>query len=229
MANTALYLANISNTVFVTINAASEVFNVTNAAFNKANAALPNVSNVTFAGNLFFPTNTYVGLGTNSPNVILSIIGNNTIQSSKQFMHGCLFDAEDYDDEQSTFTVVRNAAAATNTSSDILAVNDFGEFIDVGINSSLYNNPSFSSTGPGDGYLYVTNNSIGIGTLADANINFFAGGSESSNIVAKLSTKGVMINAIKGPYANDSVASVNGVPLKTLYYDATGVVKIRLV
>jgi hypothetical protein len=33
---------------------------------------------------------------------------------------------------------------------------------------------------------------------------------------------------LAGPYANDSAAAVGGVQLKNLYYDSTGVVKIRL-
>lgn len=34
--------------------------------------------------------------------------------------------------------------------------------------------------------------------------------------------------SIPGPYANDSVASGNGVVLKNLYYDTNGFIKIRL-
>lgn len=35
-------------------------------------------------------------------------------------------------------------------------------------------------------------------------------------------------NLISGPYASDAAANTAGVPLKGLYYDASGYVKIRL-
>lgn len=33
---------------------------------------------------------------------------------------------------------------------------------------------------------------------------------------------------VPGPYANDAVANTNGVSLKSIYYDASGVIHIRL-
>lgn len=36
-------------------------------------------------------------------------------------------------------------------------------------------------------------------------------------------------NTITGPFANDAVANTNGVAIKTLYYDTSGTIKIRLV
>lgn len=33
---------------------------------------------------------------------------------------------------------------------------------------------------------------------------------------------------LSGPFANDSAAAVGGVQLKNLYYDSTGVIRIRL-
>jgi hypothetical protein len=35
-------------------------------------------------------------------------------------------------------------------------------------------------------------------------------------------------SCLNGPYANDTVAATAGIALKTLYYDATGLVRIRL-
>lgn len=35
--------------------------------------------------------------------------------------------------------------------------------------------------------------------------------------------------ALRGPFANDAVAAASNVSLKNLYYDSTGVVRIRLV
>jgi hypothetical protein len=39
----------------------------------------------------------------------------------------------------------------------------------------------------------------------------------------------IVVEQLKGPYADDSSASSNGVRLKEFYYDASGVVRIRLV
>ena len=33
---------------------------------------------------------------------------------------------------------------------------------------------------------------------------------------------------VPGPYANDATANTNGVGVKSIYYDATGVLRIRL-
>ena len=35
-------------------------------------------------------------------------------------------------------------------------------------------------------------------------------------------------NLVSGPYANDSAANSAGVPVKGMYYDSTGVVRVRL-
>jgi hypothetical protein len=48
--------------------------NISIAAFNKANVALPNTSGVSFAGNLNFPTGN-VGIGTSSPTTKLNLFG----------------------------------------------------------------------------------------------------------------------------------------------------------
>jgi len=34
---------------------------------------------------------------------------------------------------------------------------------------------------------------------------------------------------IPGPFANDSVASANGLALKAVYYDSSGIVRVRIV
>jgi hypothetical protein len=61
------------------------------------------------------------------------------------------------------------------------------------------------------------------------------GNNLSSNSTGYLSlSKNISVNTISvtsmsGPYSNDYNASVGGVTMGTLYYDSTGVVRIRLV
>ena len=44
-----------------------------------------------------------------------------------------------------------------------------------------------------------------------------------------IDTNGILSVKFQGPYANDSSASINGISLGGIYYDTTGVVRIRLV
>ena len=53
--------------------------------------------------------------------------------------------------------------------------------------------------------------------------NFFANVAANVSFTGKVSTPG-----ISGPYASDAAANTAGVPVKGLYYDSTGAIKIRL-
>ena len=63
---------------------------------------------------------------------------------------------------------ITNTNAGTSASSDIVATNDIGtavsNYIDMGINSSGYANPSYDIGGPNDGYLYINGGDLSIGT-----------------------------------------------------------------
>jgi hypothetical protein len=75
--------ANKGNDSFLLLNTA---FNVTNASFARANAALPNTSGAMFDGNLFFPTGN-VGIGVTTTNNKLEIDGTLRV-SSNVFLGG---------------------------------------------------------------------------------------------------------------------------------------------
>lgn len=46
--------------------------------------------------------------------------------------------------------------------------------------------------------------------------------------VRTITVSNLYSTTIKGPYANDSAAVTGGVPVKGLYYDNSGTIKIRL-
>ena len=105
-----------------------------------------------------------------------------------------------------------NHNTGTNASADIVATNDIGDdssgFIDMGINSSVFNTSSWTVNGANDGYLYVAGGNLAIGTnTPDKNIVFFTGGVDSSNIVATITTSSVNVDAINS--LNSSTLSLN--------------------
>lgn len=66
---------------------------------------------------------------------------------------------------------VKNASAANNASADLVLYNNLGEiesdagpYIDIGINSSTYNEPDYNIGGASDGYIYNKGGDLTIGT-----------------------------------------------------------------
>jgi hypothetical protein len=94
------------------------------------------------------------------------------------------------DMDQDTYTqiVFQNHNQGANASTDYVAVNDIGNdgnnYIDMGINSSVYNNADYVVTKPNDGYLYVNGGNLVIGTQTAGNIiTFFTGGTNSTSYI----------------------------------------------
>jgi len=112
--------------------------------------------------------------------------------------------------------VVRNQQGAG--SSDFVATANDGDdgshFIDMGINGSTYNDPTFSATKAHDGYLYVESNdsqgNLILGTASsDARINFVVGGIQTQNIVSYIDTSGIFSPSINSLVAAN-VATLRG-------------------
>ena len=87
---------------------------------------------------------------------------------------------------------VQNKSTTANASSDYVATadtgNDSANYIDLGINSSVYSNSSYSSGGALDGYLYTNGGHLTLGTqTATKQIKMFTGGTLAANIRATLS------------------------------------------
>lgn len=82
--------------------------------------------------------------------------------------------------------VLKNHSQTANASADIVAVANNGDdssyYIDMGMNSNVYNNANYAVTGANDGYLYVNGGNLVIGTqTAGKVINFFTGGTDDIN------------------------------------------------
>ncbi len=123
--------------------------------------------------------------------------------------------------------VVRNQQGGG--SSDFVATANDGDdgthFIDMGINGSTYNDPTFSATKAHDGYLFVESNdsqgNLILGTAStDARINFVVGGIQTQNIVSYINTSGIFSPSINSLVAanvatlrgevSSNVATING-------------------
>ena len=82
---------------------------------------------------------------------------------------------------------LQNLSDGTGASTDYVATadngNDTSKYLDLGINSSTYDDPDYSSTGPNDGYLYVDGGDLVIGTATgDTDIKFNIGGTQSTDV-----------------------------------------------
>ncbi|RIL00771.1 hypothetical protein DCC77_04535 [Candidatus Uhrbacteria bacterium] len=80
---------------------------------------------------------------------------------------------------------VQNISSGTNASTDYVATNDIGNdyewYVDLGINSSNYDNPEFSITGPNDAYLYTYGANLTIGTASGSSLIFHTAGTLAEN------------------------------------------------
>jgi hypothetical protein len=90
--------------------------------------------------------------------------------------------------------IMNNVNNGTRSSSDFIAENDLGSetenFVDLGINSSTYNDPAYSAMGAGDSYLYAANNNLTVGTADAGILKFITGGTTSSQIRAVIDASG---------------------------------------
>jgi hypothetical protein len=90
--------------------------------------------------------------------------------------------------------IMQNSNGGNRASSDFVLENDVGtetvNFLDLGINSSTYDDPSFSAMGAGDSYLYASNNDLVIGTASANDIRFITGGTTTSEIRVEIDAGG---------------------------------------
>ena len=91
---------------------------------------------------------------------------------------------------------ISNKTGSVNASSDFVATNDIGDvnshYIDVGINSSGYNNIDYDIGGANDGYVYVNSGNLSIGTQTTGDIiKFHTGGTTIDKVRAYIDDTGL--------------------------------------
>ena len=130
-------------------------------------------------------SNGRITVGNSSVNVQLGYTGS---ANALAHFHGNL--------NQYVQVIMNNVNTGALASSDYVLENDVGtettNFLDLGINSSNYNDPAYSAMGAGDSYLYASNNDLVVGT-ADATtgeLRFITGGTNTSQIRATVTIGG---------------------------------------
>jgi hypothetical protein len=125
-----------------------------------------------------------------------------------------------------TFLQINNQNFNANGSSDYVASasdsDNTNKYIDMGINGSLFSDPTYTSMRPYDGYVYVrgptdasTTGNLVIGTASSfANIVYIVGGTVTNNIVARMTKTDLQLSAgynIK--FGDGSIQSVAASPV----------------
>jgi hypothetical protein len=95
---------------------------------------------------------------------------------------------------------MQNKSAGNDASTDFVVTNDLGDdgsnYLDLGVNSSTYNNPAYSISGAGAGYLYASNGDLTIGTAAATRlVKFHTSGTTSAELRATIDDDGVLVPA----------------------------------
>jgi hypothetical protein len=115
--------------------------------------------------------------------------------------------------------VLQNHNQGANASADFVAVANNGDdgnfYIDMGMNSNVYNNSDYALMGPNDGYLYVNGGNLNIGTQTPSKIiEFFTGGTNSTTYIrGVVSDSGLSMvgNVTANNLIGNSLATTNGI------------------
>jgi hypothetical protein len=159
-----------------------------------------------------------VGVGTITPSANLQVNGNFFVTMNNTSQLDVIGEIAEFAHNSNTYAQihVRNANTGTRASVDIVATADIGtdttEFIDLGINSSTYNDPTFTIGVAKDGYLYTSNGNLTIGT-ANTNkfVSFFTGGTLAVNERMRIDSSGnVLIGRTNSTVGQNVKLDVNG-------------------
>jgi hypothetical protein len=151
-----------------------------------------------------------VGIANTTPDATLKVTGTANV-TANTFIGGKLqvgaptaFDFAasaliEIDANQNTYTqvVITNGNTGTSASGDFVITADTGNdsvnFVDLGINNSLYSNTLFSIGGALDAYLYSSNSNLTIGTASAKEIIFHANGTTSADRRLTINSAGVTV------------------------------------
>lgn len=94
---------------------------------------------------------------------------------------------------------IQNRATGTTATADLVITanngTDTSNYINLGINNSGYNDPTFSNGSGLDGYLFINGGSLDIGTQTpNTNVEFHIGGTTSNNSILKVTSSGIDLN-----------------------------------
>ena len=97
-----------------------------------------------------------------------------------------------------------NKNNGSSSSTDIVATNNYGDdtnyYINMGINGFNFSNANWTINGANDGYLFVQNGSLAIGTSSTGkNISFFTGGVLAANEEMRINSNGFVGIGITNP------------------------------
>lgn len=194
------------------INIAAGCFAVNGTCLTSGGGA----SQWTTAGSDIYYLTGKVGIGTTSPSSALSVNGTTTTHGLIVGNPGAFANAIV---NVATTTAghlqiaLQNRSNANNASADIVATNDIGSdtryFVNLGINSSTYNQSAFSITGFNDTYLYSSDTALAIGTASTTNtsavLKFHTGGTTAANERMRITSTGLVGIGTTSPYAALSV------------------------
>ena len=150
-----------------------------------------------------------LGVGTNTPNAIIhGVAAAGSTNYNAMLLQGNL---------NNYFQVnVQNQNAGTNASTDIVCTTDTGTensgYIDMGINSSGYNNPAYGDTLPLDSYILAMGGNLIINTgTAGKKIKFYTEGTGSANSRATIDSTGLSVDGSSGTlYSSNSITINSG-------------------
>ena len=192
-------IGNVSNVIPSVVS--GKIIYVANTAtqlsdINNSGLATGNIANGFYAAILYETTsNTWTFNSGNSQGITAGNVYGNSGQFLYQAHVGYANATIDYPDasiqadcntDSYNQNVLQNHNQGANASGDFVAVANNGDdgnyYIDMGINSNVYNNADYAVTAPNDGYLYVNGGNLAIGTQTAAKvINFFTGGTNSTS------------------------------------------------
>jgi hypothetical protein len=120
---------------------------------------------------------------------------------------------------------IQNRATGSFATADLVITANNGtdntNYINLGINNSGYNDPTFSNGTGLDGYLFVNGGSLDIGTQTpNTAIEFHAGGTTASKVIARISESG--LNLVSGNLTvNNTGVLLNGQNSFTIFMQVT--------